>query len=83
MNKLLPTLIGFACLSLTLPAVASEAEEIWNMTMAQKMDDNKDGMISKAEFQKHSTNMKKWQEMDKNKDGMLDADEIRGGFNEK
>lgn len=55
----------------------------FNMSTAQIMDANKDGMISKEEYMKQSNDMAAWAKMDTNKDGMLDANEIKVGFNDK
>ena len=55
----------------------------FNMSTAQTMDTNKDGMITKEEYMKQSNDMAAWAKMDTNKDGMLDANEIKVGFNDK
>lgn len=55
----------------------------FNMSTAQIMDTNKDGMITKEEYMKQSNDMAAWTKMDTNKDGMLDANEIKAGFNDK
>ena len=44
------------------------------MKMAQSMDKNKDGMVSKAELM--AMVEQKWNEMDKGKKGMLSPDDV-------
>ncbi len=81
MNTL--TKLVFVLISgLTLSAVLA-APQGFNDVTANLMDANKDGMITKEEYMKHSNDMAAWEKMDTNKDGMLDANEIKIGFNQK
>lgn len=64
-------------------ALSTAFAEPFNMSTAKIMDANNDGMITKDEYMKHSSDMAAWTKMDTNKDGVLDAKEIQAGFNSK
>ena len=80
MSKPGSSLVALACAGLIWPAVAAE-DPIGSGPMTQqqvrKMDANKDGVISKREYAKLSSDTAAWSEMDANDDGVLDEAEQR------
>lgn len=77
------TLIKLTVTLVTGTALSAAFAQGFNMKSVEVMDANKDGMITKEEYMKHSNDMAARDKMDTNKDGMLDANEIKVGFNQK
>ena len=76
MSKLLSALIAAACLSVALPALAADVPSRTERAKLMAMDDDKDGVVSLEEYNKHKGDAKAWSAMDLNNNGRLDPDEL-------
>ncbi len=67
------------CLGLAWPVQAAEESPLGSGPLTQEqrrqMDANKDGVISKEEYEKLSSDSAAWQQMDADGNGVLDKDE--------
>lgn len=62
------------------PTPAAEDTQEAIVDVAALMDANQDGIISRTEFFRHSSEEQQWFELDINQDGQLDASEYMHGI---
>lgn len=75
MKKHLPRLAAFCFMAISVAAFAQDKARSDKTSKWQKMDVNKDGMISKDEYMKYQEGQ--WNTWKKNKDGMVDLRDVK------
>lgn len=82
MKKLNLGLAAVACLSLIAWESAAQTQDgaaVLTADLARSMDANRDGVITKAEFEAEVQEDALFAQLDQDGDGLLDAPEIRAG----
>jgi Ca2+-binding EF-hand superfamily protein len=73
-------LLVFACLAASATVAAQQASPKLTVEVVRAMDSNRDGRITKAEFDRASGSADLFESVDVNGDGILDAKEIRANI---